>query len=187
MDLIERRFSKLLVLKIHSKGHSTFWKCLCDCGNQTIATTNQLTSGGKKSCGCLRKELTKTLRARSGGNTKPKGQAYLNKIYYEYQLGAKNRNLNFLLTKEEFKNIVSQNCHYCGALPLAKDNRRKDGSLVYNGSYPCNGIDRVNNSFAYIIANVVPCCKKCNFMKTTLGYDEFIAQCERICENMRGH
>jgi hypothetical protein len=32
------------------------WRCKCDCGNETIVTTLQLTSGNTKSCGCLRAE-----------------------------------------------------------------------------------------------------------------------------------
>jgi len=31
-----------------------FWKCQCECGNITITDSSALTSGGCKSCGCLR-------------------------------------------------------------------------------------------------------------------------------------
>lgn len=33
----------------------TAWKCLCICGNEHVATTQQLKSGNTKSCGCLNK------------------------------------------------------------------------------------------------------------------------------------
>jgi len=29
------------------------WKCVCDCGAETLAYANQLKGGNKKSCGCL--------------------------------------------------------------------------------------------------------------------------------------
>src|SRR5690625_646901 len=32
------------------------WKCLCSCGNETLATTKDLTQKRKKSCGCLRRK-----------------------------------------------------------------------------------------------------------------------------------
>lgn len=46
----------MVVSALPSKGGKRFWKCLCDCGNETTAYTNLLTSGCKKSCGCLLKE-----------------------------------------------------------------------------------------------------------------------------------
>lgn len=56
LNLIGCRFSKLLVLEkvfINGIGNGT-WKCLCDCGNIVYVTTNHLTSGHTKSCGCLK-------------------------------------------------------------------------------------------------------------------------------------
>lgn len=29
------------------------WKCICDCGNETIVRTNSLTTGNTASCGCI--------------------------------------------------------------------------------------------------------------------------------------
>lgn len=59
IDLTGRRFNRLLVLGFSRKqksgsGVATVWRCLCDCGTETEATTSQLRNGGKKSCGCLR-------------------------------------------------------------------------------------------------------------------------------------
>lgn len=61
-----KKFNKLLVLeftniKDNSSG-SFYYKCLCDCGNITYATNNQLTTGAKKSCGCLKQELLKKIQ-----------------------------------------------------------------------------------------------------------------------------
>jgi len=47
--------------KISETTSRTLWKCKCKCGNYTEATTNELTQGKKKSCGC-RKATNGTLK-----------------------------------------------------------------------------------------------------------------------------
>lgn len=42
------------------------WLCKCDCGNETVATKDQLLSGRKKSCGCLKKQTPKNALDLSG-------------------------------------------------------------------------------------------------------------------------
>jgi len=46
--------------------------------------------------------------------------------------------------------VVDNECHYCG------------GSL----SPSSHGLDRVNNNEGHTAANVVPCCKRCNSVKS---------------------
>lgn len=60
IDLTGKRFGKLLVLRKSEKkttSHGCVWVCKCDCGKETYAGTNDLNSGNKKSCGCLRTEV----------------------------------------------------------------------------------------------------------------------------------
>lgn len=38
-----------------------------------------------------------------------------------------------------------------------------------------NGIDRIDNAKGYTIENSVTCCKRCNFAKRNMSYDEFIS------------
>lgn len=55
-DLINKRFGKLLVKEFaFVKNGTTYWKCLCDCGNFSIKRRNNLQSGRTKSCGCFHK------------------------------------------------------------------------------------------------------------------------------------
>lgn len=54
-DLTGQRFGRLQVLepteeRIH---YHVVWKCMCDCGNITYASSNSLIVGDVKSCGCL--------------------------------------------------------------------------------------------------------------------------------------
>lgn len=56
-DISGRRFGRLTAVKpVGRKDRSILWLCLCDCGNTVNATTEQLQSGDRKSCGCLEKE-----------------------------------------------------------------------------------------------------------------------------------
>lgn len=61
-ELIGERFGRLTVLKRvpdkekESKQHTTFWECLCDCGNKIITSSKRLRGGKTTSCGCYQKE-----------------------------------------------------------------------------------------------------------------------------------
>lgn len=37
-------------------GSRTFWKCICECGNETVVRKDHLTTRQTSSCGCLEKE-----------------------------------------------------------------------------------------------------------------------------------
>lgn len=64
-DLSGQRFGRLTVIerapdRVSPTGHHyTRWKCICDCGKQTVTDANTLKSGGAKSCGCLSTEMAK--------------------------------------------------------------------------------------------------------------------------------
>ena len=48
-----RAFGKLAVLKAApSRKGKRMWLCHCECGNEVLVTTGNLTSGNTKSCGC---------------------------------------------------------------------------------------------------------------------------------------
>lgn len=54
LNLIGQRFERLTVIEFASvKNKGTYWKCLCDCGNEKIISGNSLKGGKTKSCGCL--------------------------------------------------------------------------------------------------------------------------------------
>lgn len=75
LDIKGQRFGRLLALNIsHSdRHHHTHWACLCDCGNRTSAIVSELRSGHTQSCGCLRKDTTKT-RSTKHGHAKRRAQ-----------------------------------------------------------------------------------------------------------------
>ncbi len=171
LDLSNKRFGKLLVLELvgHAKDRNALWKCQCDCGNIATVRSGNLVQGTTRSCGCLRKEKRY--------NQLPYGEAAFNDLYSRYQRKAKERNLCFELTKDQFRELTNKSCHYCGIGPskIHKVNKRV-------GEYPYNGVDRIDNKKGYIIDNVTPCCYLCNKAKSSLSYDEFFTWIHRILD-----
>lgn len=117
----------------------------------------------------FKKYSTKEMRYKNGGS-KDKGFGVL---YYRYETNSKKRNLIFSLTKEQFKELIFKNCFYCNKAP-SNDMGHKFESIKYNG------IDRMNNQEGYTLSNSVTCCEICNFMKGSLGLDEFYKHIESI-------
>lgn len=64
--------------------------------------------------------------------------------------------------KDELVTRLSDACHYCGHKPNG------------TGDDEVNGLDRVDSSGIYSLANTVPCCGVCNSMKLTYSADQFI-------------
>ena len=60
VDLIGKRFGKLIALEKISQKGKAIWKCQCDCGNIVNVYRCNLTQGHTKSCGCLKYEPPKT-------------------------------------------------------------------------------------------------------------------------------
>lgn len=58
-DLTDMRFGNLVAKEYVGLGN---WKCLCDCGNETIVRNNALLNGRRISCGCIQTELLKRPR-----------------------------------------------------------------------------------------------------------------------------
>jgi hypothetical protein len=56
IDLTGQKYGKLIVLGYsHTKYEKCFWKCRCECGNETIVCGRYLRTGHTKSCGCQRR------------------------------------------------------------------------------------------------------------------------------------
>lgn len=68
-DLTGAKFGRLTVVKLayYNKTHkSTYWECLCDCGNLKQIARSSLISGRSKSCGCLLSETAKQVNSKHG-------------------------------------------------------------------------------------------------------------------------
>ena len=177
INMAGQKYGRLTIIKEAPKeegrGGSVRWVCKCDCGTECVKNGSSIREGWTKSCGCLIGEHKR----------KKFGESDFNSIFRGYQEGAKSRRLQFSLTFEQFRQLTSCSCYYCGAPP---SNRRKRCSNSY-GQLPYNGIDRKDNSLGYTVDNSVPCCKNCNYGKRTQSHDEFILWVRRVCSHTLHH
>jgi len=165
IDLSGQRFGLLVVTSYsHTKDgkhKAYYWNCACDCGNTTVVDGGSLRQSRTRSCGCLLGKWNKL----------SEGESAFHSVVSAYKAGAKRRGLSFELTEDEFREISSQDCFYCGHMP---SNIKRPSLRSNSGHYKYNGIDRLDNRFGYIDGNVVPCCENCNKAKRTMPYDEFV-------------
>ena len=155
-QLVGRIFGKLTVQTFSHSRASTYsekyWKCLCDCGNMTTVSTNKLRTGHTKSCGCLRKSVA----------VSDEESAFF-RVYMSYQRNAEKLGRVFELTRKQFRDLTSQDCHYCGRGPSSIRKGRRGSQ-----NYTYNGLDRINNKEGYTINNVVTCCRRDNRLKSDM-------------------
>ena len=61
IDLTGKRFGRLIVKERSgtSKSGVPLWRCVCDCGKETLVRGQSLRDGITKSCGCLHEEMMK--------------------------------------------------------------------------------------------------------------------------------
>lgn len=79
--------------------------------------------------------------------------------YLFYKQRAIDKQLEFLITKEDYDNIIQNDCFLCG--------KQSDENNT-------NGIDRMDSKKGYVLDNINACCGECNYMKNIWDYDEFI-------------
>jgi len=99
----------------------------------------------------------------------------MNVLIWEYKKNAKNKNLEFNISKNYFHTITKKNCEYCGSSPSSvrfTPNRKR--------RYTFNGIDRKDNSKGYINKNCIPCCKVCNYMKKNHTQEDFLTHIDKV-------
>lgn len=140
----------------------------CDCGNEVTVRW-----GITASCGCLQREMTK--HKTNYAKRLRYGEACFNFVYSRYVRSARAKKRTFLLTKDQFKDLTSRPCHYCGTAPTCIETKYNDAY----GEYTYNGLDRVDPKAGYTMENVVPCCRDCNIAKHTMTEERFFSWLKR--------
>jgi hypothetical protein len=86
----------------------------------------------------------------------------INGKYSIYQRGAIRRNIKFDISIEDFTKLWNKPCYYC------------------NSPISSIGLDRIDSSQSYTIANVVSCCSLCNYMKREYPLEIFSSHIMKI-------
>ncbi|HLX55356.1 MAG TPA: hypothetical protein VKR58_15540 [Aquella sp.] len=84
------------------------------------------------------------------------------RLYRQYKANAEFRGYAFELELEDFKQLSTSECNYCGD---------KDLTLGY---------DRIDNDKGYIKSNIIPCCWNCNHMKYKFSTMEWMNHMKKI-------
>jgi hypothetical protein len=172
-NLVGKRFTLLTVSKLLDKSHAKegrYWQCICDCGNELEVTTTGLLIERVKSCGCLTRP------------TVLKAVARASYAQYKYNANRRGRDYVFDLSFEDFFKVVILPCYYCGTEPHKVSHKNK-----WNIVTKISGIDRVVNNKGYTKENIVPCCKKCNWMKGQDSTKDFMHHIQLIQAHMATH
>jgi len=184
LNLLGKRFGKLLV--IDSAPHDCKiqrrkWKCLCDCGNEKIATVLDLRVGDTKSCGCWHRENSAQLIKK----------VHENNVKYHPKESSARTVWGTIYKEVSFENFfyLSQlNCFYCDGPPRTEKNAFWLGKREYsklNGNFSYNGLDRLDSSKGHTIDNVVTACLFCNIFKRERSLQEFYHHIVGVIEAKR--
>jgi hypothetical protein len=159
--------------------------CRCICGKEKIFRYDSFVCKDEldraKSCGCKH-----TYRNNFNAQKRRKSESVYRYVYEQYQNGAKTRNLEFNLTKEEYIEIAKKNCCYCGSDPEVKQPYRGNGRYV-GVPTPYNGIDRIDSNVGYKKENCVPCCTRCNYMKSNMDVSVFTEHILKIANHIKNN
>ncbi|POP31673.1 hypothetical protein C3B58_15365 [Lactonifactor longoviformis] len=133
LDISGMRFGHLIAVeRIHRNGSRSYWKCICDCGNEKIILLQNLRNGDATSCGCQR---IKSITRHGGSHTK---------LYVVWQ-GMVRRCYDS--KSKNYVNYGARGIHVC-------DEWRGDFGIfqkwaVQNGYRDGLSIDRINNDGNY--------------------------------------
>lgn len=169
--LVNQTYGKLIPIKLLKKikkGNHT-WLLHCSCGKTTTTNIYDVIFGKTSSCGCAGLEQIRR------DFVKPDSEGAFNKIKSNYIGNCKKRNINFMLTQLEFRELILQNCHYCNS-PPSNVVKFKNGEVQLK----YNGIDRKHNKLDYTSENSVTCCIICNRAKNNMSYFDFMVYINRI-------
>ena len=84
-----------------------------------------------------------------------------------FKVQAARRGKTVELQRHEFARILRQQCFYCSSTERI-------------------GVDRVQNDGHYTLANSVPCCASCNYMKGGMRLREFAEHAHRVGQQLGG-
>jgi 5-methylcytosine-specific restriction endonuclease McrA len=175
------RFGTLVVQEIYSfskngKKDGNRIRLLCDCGAEVKnkVAYQLVRDDGIRGCAkCMSKKRGKAKRIYSDGQAR-------HHVYFNYINGAKRRNIEWGLSRDDFFKYANGECVYCGEKDLSFFNAPK--TSPWQEKYLYTGVDRIDSSFGYVEGNVQTCCMWCNRAKSTMSEQEFFAWIKKIVD-----
>lgn len=150
-DLTGKRYGILSVVglaqprRIPSGKKVYFWRCVCDCGNETEVSSAHLTSGHTQSCGCLHQKIMDNIgeRASTHGRTKgvQKTKSYKTwgyikrRCYYEKDIDYKYYGARGIKIADCWVNNAEAFCEYVESLPRYNEQGTTLDRIDSNGNY----------------------------------------------------
>lgn len=168
------KYNRLTLIKYY-KGR---WECQCECGKITTLTSQQITSGNTKSCGCLNKEqnIKKAAKLIAARRKYEPRIASAMRVWKQY----KYRDPDFIVSFDNWLKISQEKCYYCGIEPnshynMFNDTNGKSSKYgIDNGLFSYNGLDRIDSNKSHSLDNIVTCCYMCNRSKNNLDLNIFL-------------
>jgi hypothetical protein len=150
-NIVGQRYERLEVLMpawINEKQNQV-WLCVCDCGQIRFITTAVWNAQSRKSCGCLRREVSRGQTtamnlARAGQPRSAKGKI-ASQAACKKMNAVRHSHARHVLIKVDPERLVGE-CDVCGAVPLKimkhRVGNQRDQYLCWVGSL------RVHNEYA---------------------------------------
>jgi hypothetical protein len=160
VDLTGRKFGKLTAWwpagRRGKRGPMIQWLCSCECGNLSVVSVGNLTSGGSKSCGCYSRKMRKTCNLKHGKCRTPEYVMFL-----MAKTRAKAKHLPFDIEVSDV--VIPERCPMLG-IPLFQAN-----GVIHDNSPT---LDRREPLRGYVRGNVRVISYKANRAKNNLTLDE---------------
>jgi hypothetical protein len=182
IDLVNQRFGRLLVLErtSSSRSQSVLWRCLCDCGNEHLASTRHLNRNGRtgkfvvRSCGCLQTRSGKE-NPNWRGSGEISGHWWAAKVVHSAKGNKMRRQIPLEITKEYAWQLFKAQggcCYFTG----------QELRICNNSSANTASLDRIDNELGYIEGNVRWVHKHINIMKNRYTDSYFVDLCRKVVE-----
>lgn len=173
-DRTWEKYWRLIVIKRADTSNArkwVRWLCKCDCWNEKIIFSDELSSWKSNSCWCLKSEHLNNIWFQFRWN-KNRQEQIMKDLYKWSRFKKKWIDISF----DEFCKLSFSKCYYCW-LEYSKRiiDRMKSDEYVN-----INWIDRIDSNIWYLNSNTVACCKICNIAKSTLTKDEFFTRINRV-------
>lgn len=184
-------FDDLTVIKIYdfsvvyrnvTKNKPTFLRYCrykCKCGRESNVTCEKFIR--YKDQGKVNRCPSCAYRTRPQSTIRASKEERYYKLAIVDRCNKSNNRIKNKLSLKDFKELIKNNCHYCGQEPEYKSYIRNNKYAKSEHLY-ANGVDRLNSDGDYEIGNVVTCCKTCNVMKGTLDISQFLLKIKSIYE-----